>query len=111
MKSLRSPRVSALLVAVVALFVVEAMLHCADHAGLLAGGHSHHHGCEELPFSNDGDTDGATYATDGHTHFAMPAHDSFRLESRLPISGMSSSPNALPPSGAIREITHPPRLS
>lgn len=102
---------SAIVATVVALFFVETMLHCTDHFGLLVGGHSHHHGWGELPFSNDGDNDVPASAADGHSHSAIAILDSFRLESQLPVSGMLSSPNVLPPPGAVREITLPPRLS
>ncbi|HEY5891830.1 MAG TPA: hypothetical protein VIT91_01240 [Chthoniobacterales bacterium] len=110
MKSLRSSSISAVLAAVVALFFAETMLHCADHAGLLAGGHSHHHGCEELPFPNEGDNAEPAHSTDGHSHSAA-LQDSLRWEGRLPICGTLNSPNVLPPPGSIREITLPPQLS
>ena len=111
MKSLKSPWITAVLAVVVALFFAEMMLHCADHFGLLAGGHSHHHGGDELPFSNGADDDQPSHAVEEHSHSAIAAKDTLRLEVRSPVSGTLDSPNVLPPPGSIREITLPPRLS
>jgi hypothetical protein len=112
MKSLKSRRISAVVAVIGGLFLAETMLHCADHFGLLAAGHSHHHhGYDGLPFSNDGDNDEPSQAVDGHSHSAIAVQDSFHLKGRLPIVGTLNSPNVLLPPGSIREITLPPRLS